>query len=367
MPPPIACPAMRRSVTVLLAAAMALVAGLVGAPRAGATQRHVAAAWTPAKGIAVDLSMANLLTDAQAMQIGSSLFSTLVTDFHANAVSFNFPFWQAGSSSNDPERRPMTPSPGRLAMLTELARSYGLAVQYRPYLYETNLVNMSRPSITPTNVPLWFQNYWTFLEPYLVSASQAGATSFSVALELTTLLPYLSDWERFVERARTVFPGQIFYSQQHDPQETIPFTERGYDAYQPILVKPNQISVKTFTAGFIKNLQMAEMQSTPADLTIEELGIPAVARAYLQPNYFHYSRPCVDGVTTRCTPIDRVVQTDWFAGACNAFYALHLAGIYYWSINFNTFTTTTNDTDQLYAWLGTPTAHAIQVCFARTS
>jgi len=66
----------------------------------------------------------------------------------------------------------------------------------------------------------------------------AGAASFSVALEFTSLLPYLSDWERLVLQAKTVFPGELLYSQQHVPLETIPLTARGYDAYQPIDLLP---------------------------------------------------------------------------------------------------------------------------------
>jgi len=349
---------MRRPAAVLVAAALVAVCALFAPARTvGASAPRVAAPWTPIKGIAVDLASQDRWPDSRVMEIGASLFATIRTRFHANAVSLNFPFWQRGSRSNDPVRGTMTPSPSRLAMLTVLAEHYGLAVQYRPYLFEDNLRNQSRPSITPTNVSLWFRNYWGFLQPYLVSAAQAGASSFSVALEMTSLLPYLSEWERVVAKAKTIFPGAIIYSQQHDPQVTVPLTERGYDAYQPIVLKsPRQVSVAAFTRGFIQNFQMAEMQETPRDLIVEELGIPAVAGSYLRPNYFHYPPS---------TPVDRRVQADWFAGACNAFYALHLKGLYFWSVNFNTFKPTENDSALIYPWLGTATANVVAACFAR--
>ena len=228
------------------------------------------------------------------MKIGNQLFSVLATTLHANAVSLNFPFYQASSRSNDPQRASMTPSPGRLLMLTELAHRYGLSVQFRPYLWEGDLRMQSRPQIDPSNPTLWFTNYWTFLEPYLEVANEAGAASFSVALEFTSLLPHLSDWERLVQQAKTVFPGELLYSQQHVPQETIPLTARGYDAYQPIDLLPcdaatvptvqcmresdQRVSVKAFTRGFIQNFQMVGMQSTPGDLTAEEVGIPGGER-----------------------------------------------------------------------------------------
>jgi hypothetical protein len=350
---------MRRLATVLLAGAIASSAALVIPTLSAASPRPaVARPWAPVKGIAIALAGANKLTDAKAMKIGSELFAMIADKFHANAVSLNFPFYQSGSRTNDPQRAPMTPSPGRLAMLTELAHRYHLSVQYRPYLWERNLRPPSRPQIRPSNVSLWFQNYWTFLEPYLESANQAGASSFSVALEFTTLLPYLSAWERIVQRAKTVYSGQLFYSQQHLPQETLPLTARGYDAYQPIPLKSDRyVSVAAFAIGFVRNFQMAGMQATPGDLTVEELGIPAVSGAYLRPNYYHYSPS---------TKVLRAVQTDWFAGACNAFRKLHLAGLYYWSIDFNTFTPGENSSKKIYDWLATPSATAIQSCFART-
>ncbi|HEV3211867.1 MAG TPA: hypothetical protein VGZ03_00585 [Acidimicrobiales bacterium] len=350
---------MRRLAAALLAGAIASGAALVVPTLSAATSTPAAGRpWAPVKGIAINVTLAYNKTDAQAMAIGAQLFSMLSTQFHANAVSLNFPFYQSSSRANDPQRAPMTPSPGRLAMLTELAHRYHLSVQYRPYLWERNLVNQSRPSIDPSNVAVWFQHYWAFLEPYLESANEAGASSFSVALEFTTLLPHLSSWERLVHLARTVYQGELFYSQQHVPQETIPLTERGYDAYQPIVLKSDrQVSVAAFTKGFIQNFKMVGMQSTPGDLTAEEVGIPAVSGAYLQPNYFHYPSG---------TRVLRRVQADWFAGACNAFRALHMAGMYFWSIDFNTFTPAEDNTASIYNWLKTPSAAAIESCFART-
>jgi hypothetical protein len=347
----------RRLAAVLLAGALASSAALLAPTLSAASSAHTAKPWNPVKGIAVDLSLSSNITDKQAIATGNQLFSSIATRFHANAVSFNFPYWQSSSQANDPQRTAMTPSPGRLVLLTELAHHYGLAVQYRPYLYERNLTNQSRPTIMPSNPALWFHNYWTFLEPYLESANEAGAASFSVALEFTSLLPFLSSWERLVEQARTIYAGPLFYSQQHIPQASIPLTQRGYDAYQPIhLPSDRYVSIAAFTAGFIRNMRVVGMQSTPADLTLEEVGIPAVSGAYDQPNWFHYPTG---------TKVDRTVQADWFAGACNALVALHLPGIYFWSIDFNTFPYQQNDQKSIYSWLGTATALAIQSCFAR--
>ena len=78
--------------------------------------------------------------------------------------------------------------------------------------------------------------------------------------------------------------------------------------------------------------------------------------AYLRPSHFHYPPG---------RKIDRPVQTDWFEAACNAFYQLHLQGIYFYGIAFDRFTPNENQSTNLYGWLGTPSATAIARCFAR--
>lgn len=346
-----------------LAAAVAVVPALSGASAPSGSTPSIASpsysrAYHPVKGIAVDLSQASKLSDRQAMAIGVQLFSMISLRFHANAVSLNFPFFQSGSNANDPERSSMTPSPERLAALTAIAHRFHLSVQYRPYLYEGNLKGKSRPSITPSDPNLWFSNYWLFLEPYLESANEAGASGFSVAVELTSLMGRLPQWTMLVQKAKTVYGGKLYYSEQHDPQASLPLTARGYDAYQPIhLGSPHLVSAARFTRGFERNFKLAGMQATPEDLTIEELGIAAVSGAYNEPNFFRYSKT---------TKVDRAVQTDWFQGACNAFWALHMQGIFFWSIDFNTFTPGENSRLSIYNWLQTPTASVITRCFERT-
>ena len=353
---------MRRASFALFSAA-ALLASLstVPTPAGGSTVGgpRLATDAAPTKGIALTLGFANKITDAKAMSIADTLMPSIATKFHANAVSLNFPFWEPSWRSNDPQRAPMTSSPQRLVAITEIAHRYHLAVQWRPFLYENDLIFHSHNSIVPTNPEQWLRNYWTFLQPYLVAANLAGAQSFSIALELPTLLPYLSAWTTIVRRAKSLYSGELIYSQQHRPQVSIPLTARGFDAYQPIyLASESDVSVSAFTAGFERNLRSSEMNSTPADLTIEEVSIPAVNFAYLRPADFGLAAT---------TPIVRRVQTDWFEGACNAFWQLHLRGIYYYAIAFNRYTPSENQSDSWGGWLGTSSARAIASCYARTS
>lgn len=356
---------MRRPLAAMLAAALACGVAVVLTPtlssavtRAPAVvSPHVAPTAAPVKGIAITMGFANQLTDAKATVIANNLFSYVSRDLHANAVSLNFPFWESGSLSNEPMRAPMTSSPQRLMAITAIAHHYHLSVQWRPYLFESDLLYQTHDSIKPTDPGLWLKNYWTFLEPYLQAANLSGAASFSIALELRTMLPYLSQWTTIIRRAKSLFSGTLFYSQQHLPQVSLPLTARGYDAYQPIKLKTaKDLSVAALTRGFVFNLHASEMQQTPADLTVEEISIPGVPYAYLRPSHFHYP--------ANIKP-DRPVQTEWFEAACNAFYQLHLQGMYYYGIAFNRYTPDENQSTDVYGWIGTPSATAIARCFER--
>ncbi len=350
---------MRRLAASLLATGIAVGTVVVVVPTLSSASSRPATTttWRPVKGIAILVNNASAISDARSDRIANALFSTISRRLHANAVSLNFPLYQPSSSSDDPRAAPMTPSPQRLAAITAVAHRYGLQVQYRPYLYQGDLFEQARSLIRPQHVALWFQSYWAFLEPYLVSANEAGATSFSLGVELTTLLPDLSMWTRLVAESRSVFSGQLLYSQQHLPLAGIPLTVHGYDDYQPILLPKDQFAtVGRLSRGFDHNLSMPGMQSTAIDTTIEELGIAAVSGAYDRPNAEQFPPG---------TKVDRPIQEVWFAAACNAFWALHLRGIYFWAIGFNSFTANEENGSNLLAWYGTPTASVVASCFAR--
>jgi hypothetical protein len=349
---------MRRPVALLLAVALSCGVAAIAPALSGASPK-TAPPSTPTKGIGLLINNASGITDAQAMSIANSMFPIIAGKLHANAVSLNFPFYETSSSSNVPERAVITPSPQRLAAITIAAHRYHLAVEWRPYLFEGDLHAKSRPTIKPTNPNLWISNYAAFLEPYLIAANQSGAAGFSIALELTTLLPYLSSWTALIDHAKTLFSGTIFYSQQHQPMVSLPLTARGYDAYQPIPAKRvTQISPAFFTTGFLHNFQLGGMQETPADLTIEELGIAAINGSYNRPFWERYPPK---------TKIIRSVQEDWFQGACNAFWALHLQGMYFWAIGFDAgWSASENNTNNPYGWFNTPTENIVSACYART-
>ena len=237
------------------------------------------------------------------MTIGTQLFSMLRTKFHANAVSLNFPFVQSGSDASNPQRAAMTPSPGRLEMLTELAQRYGLAVQYRPYLWENNLAMQSRPSITPANVACGSRTTGRSSSPTSCRptspARRASASPSSSRRCCRTSLTGSGSWRRrrpsttgrsstpssTCPRPRSRSPSAATTPTSRCARE--PEAGLGRVVHQGLHRQP---PARRVPVALVKGVQSGGMQSTPSDLTIEELGIPAVAGAYLVPNYFHYHR-----------------------------------------------------------------------------
>ena len=177
---------------------------------------QTASAFTPRLGIDVVLDGQNQLTDAQVATQALKIFA-YIRSLHANSVSLNFPFFMTSSTSNMPERWNSTPSPARVAEITDIARKFRLSVLIRPYLSYSNLKPPSRSRIDPSNPPLWFANYWKFLQPYLVAAKQSGAESFSIAMENASLLSDIEDWLPLVHKAKAVFGDQIYYSSTTRP------------------------------------------------------------------------------------------------------------------------------------------------------
>jgi hypothetical protein len=345
---------------------VAIATGVLGTAFAGSSPA-VSAATTPRtttvveKGIDVVMDdTAPLSTTAEVAQ--AKLIFTYVHSLHANAIALSFPFYDTTWRSNDPHAGVGTPSPTELAAVIAAAHKDKLLVQVRPYLSEPNLssggVRHWRGSILPTSVKTWFATYEKFLKTYEASAKKAGATSFSVGVELNTLLKYTADWKTVVSAAKSVYGASNITYSAVDGFTTVAGTQFGFDDYQPI--NPGSDANATsavFTTGFEKNLATPQFPVPLKSARLEEVWIAAVSKAYLMPYYFLWP--------TNST-VARSIQTNWFTGACNAFWADHMKGIYFWDVPFYTFTPTENDSASIYGWIGTPTATAVQTCFART-
>jgi hypothetical protein len=247
----------------------------------------------------------------------------------ANCVAIDFWFYTNGV---DPTyiygMKNTTPSPATIAMVAANAREHGLRVLIRPLLNEDNIAVVGtnwRGSIEPVSLTGWFASYYAFLKPYFQAAQASKATAFDIGTELDSLAPDENHWTIFKAAAAQLFTGQLQYAVnygrwQEDPSYE-PVPAPGVDAY-PQLGLGDGATVSELTAAWVTWLHN-QPESVLRDTVLQEVGIAAAAGAYAEP-----ARMAPSG-----TPLDLAIQQNWFASACAAAKATHLAGLYFYDVN----------------------------------
>jgi hypothetical protein len=262
-----------------------------------------------------------------------------IKSLHANAVSISFPFFMDGPKSDTVTAGTSTPTPGQLATIVATAANAGLYVSVRPLLDEA-ILGKSRVFWAPPDPSAWFASYLAFVLPYAVAAQRAQAREFIVGAELTQTdrMPQWSGLDGVLARR---FSGTLAYSNNWgsfrlsgnggDVAETV-------DAYQPE------------HPPLVQAWMRFDHQLPPG--TVEtEVDIAAVDQAWRRPYQHHWS-------TSR---LDPDMQAQWFAAACAAARATHLAGIYFWSIGLGQIAGPTLAQQQNWAYGAGATA--ISQCF----
>ena len=352
----------------LIASLMAVTGSFVLPSTAPAS---AAAAPTPERGIAIqfadDAPLANL-TAAQLASQSRATFNYVANTLHANAVSLNFPFYMDTPNSQLLHKGVGTPTPSQLASVTRVAQSFGLRVQFRPFLSEANFGTPGfdqawRGVIAPPDPIAWIAQYGMFLRPYLIQAKKSKVASFNVAVELNSLIFKLGAWKSIVQECRTLYGGPLIYSGTSIYQ-SLPQTQFGWDDYTPVTgISYNNIPIPIgptspvgqLTTGFENNLRNPLFPAALSSTRLEEIGIAGIDGAYASPwAYYLTGAP------------DRAIQANWFTAACNAFFDFHMRGIYFWGLELEFFQPGAVATDT-FQWYGTAGATAIANCFSRTS
>jgi hypothetical protein len=283
----------------------------------------------------------------------------------ANSISLSFPFYTYGITSDTLYgNRTTTPSPAHIAIfLSEAAESH-IRVTLRPLLNEDALVAQNsqawRGSIEPANPAAWFRSYRGFLVPYAEVAAAGHAATFVIGTELESLEGD-PRWPALIGAVRSVYPGQLLYDENFDEfaahDSNLPVAAFGVDAY-PRFQLPDSAPVGELARAWEGWLGT----HTPAVLSqavLSEVGIDAVAGSYSDPGAW---------LGTVDSPIDQGVQRNWYQGVCRAVAAEHVAGLYWWEVNFDA-----NPADpgpfqsDRITFLGRAAQQVIQTCFARLS
>jgi hypothetical protein len=328
-----------------------LVGSVVGIEAAGSASSSSAARTTHQYGVNAQFYDYGLSGTLLSLYAHNDF--AYVKSLGGNAVIITIPFEMPSLTANNITPQSWTPTSARVGIVIADARALGLHVTLRPLVDQSNLPSW-RGAIEPSNPTLWFANYLTFLEPYLKVAQTDKVTTFDIASELQGTFK-LPEWPALISKAKTWFKGTIELSGSWGNGATIHMkgATSGIDAYLGVKAPPSA-TVATLLAGWNANLKKHRFPNAQNATTLTEVGIAAQDGAYTNPN-----RPQIGSNT----PIDPVIQTNWFTAACEFARQHSLVGIYFWRLDIgsslNQLPTPSDPT--LFA---TSTVSEIKACFA---
>jgi hypothetical protein len=278
-----------------------------------------------------------------------------IDDLGANAISISFPFYMSGRHGSHVFAHSATPSPADLAVLVDDAAARGLSVNLRPLLNQ-NAVGGWRGAIHPDNRRVWFESYERFLAPYLAMASAQRVTSFTVGAELSSLAADRS-WDALDAWARTIFHGKLGFSNNWDEFAAGHLGggtvgQEGVDAYFPVHLGDGASVSDLISAlnAWLKTPSRVHLSG----ILVQETGIAAQPGAYAHPQAWTGSRDR-----------DFVLQARWYQAMCAVVRERHMAGLYFWDIDFNqNVWRPSPESDPPLSFIGRQGALAVRSCFA---
>ena len=281
----------------------------------------------------------------------------------ANSISLSFPFYTYGITSDTLYGSPATtPTPAHIAIfLSEAAESH-IRVTLRPLLNEDALVAQNpqawRGSIDPADLAAWFRSYRKLLVPYAEAAATGHAATFVIGTELESLEGD-PRWPALIRALRSVYPGQLLYDENFDEfaahDANLPVATFGVDAY-PRFQLPDSATVGELARAW-KGWLGTHTPAVLSKVVLSEVGIDAVAGSYSDPGAW---------LGTADSPIDERVQRNWYEGVCRAVIADHVAGLYWWEVNFdaNPADPAPYQSDRI-TFLGRSAQQVIKTCFTQ--
>jgi hypothetical protein len=248
---------------------------------------------------------------------------------HADAVGIVWNFYAANYTSNYVQAPPaQTLSARNVAILTRIAKSLHLIVEYRPLIMVRQLLPYHgwQGRITPTNQRAWFNSYFHAELPYLKVAQQLGIREFVTANEMHSLMTSVH-WPGFFRRVRQVFHGIVSYTSSYfdyfpPTQHWLPVRLIGMNMYHPLAL-PDSAPSWRVTARW-ESYFATVPASVRVRTAIDETGIAAKAGAYSLPS------------NLRQTPGDKRderVQVNWFLAACHTIIRFRMRAVFIWKMD----------------------------------
>lgn len=230
--------------------------------------------------------------------------------------------------------RTRTPTIADLTELTNVAKSYGLRVEYRA-LFAINDSDSRDGSIVPRHIGAWLDSLLSTETPALKLAEDEHVSEFVAGTEMASV-DRSAQWGGFFKKAAKIYKGSLSYASwggRSDPDSggffdkhrvDLPISDLGATAYPPIDLTRNA-SVAELTKAWKHFLTAHTPESVLRRTAIDEIGIPALSGSYHDPWQW-------DNLSGNADP---TVQARWFEAACDAVTAEHMRGIYFWSEPLN--------------------------------
>jgi hypothetical protein len=312
--------------------------------------------------LGVDIYALSNYPAAEVRADGQRVLSYAKTVLKADAVGIVWNFFASSDSSAAVRSTRDTLTARNVAILTKIADSYGLQVEYRPVMLLPRLRNPWSGLILPGNPTKWFNNYYRAELPYLRVAQRLSVREFVVQTEMHSLndSPF---WQPFLARAAKVYHGVLSYAAWDgdyfgaDPgapvQAGLPNTHflpppyLGMDMYWHTKL-PDTASQAEVTQAWDSLFSKAP-PSILRRTAIDEMGIQARAGAYRNP-------PALDQPGRASDK----VQARWFTAACSTVARFHMRGVFFWKVDLTD--NPSHPATSLSTFEGRKGARAISAC-----
>jgi hypothetical protein len=326
------------AVSVLMTAGCEHSVGAASGGEAGKTAAALGKSQWPVLGenqpmLGVDLYALSNYPPAEVEADGKRMLAYIKNVLKADAVGIVWNFYTRSPTSVTIQATKDTLSASNVAILTKLARKYGLRVQYRPLIFVTGGGDPWEGKITPSLQPSWFSSYYRAELPYLRIAQQLHVQEFVTGTELA-FLNNSPLWSPFFARVSRVYHGTISYSAwdgnyfgadpgaefQAAAPELPPVKYVGMDMYWHTHIRPAATSSEVTAAwqALFDKVSPALLRRT----AIDEIGIPARVGAYLDPQNLG-----------RSGRLNEQVQANWFTAACATVQRYHMRGVFFFKVD----------------------------------
>lgn len=274
--------------------------------------------------LGVDLYALDNYPAAEVRADGQRTLAYIKDVLKADAVGIVWNFYAASRQSDAVETTDATLSARNVGILTRIATSDHLKVQYRPLIMVRIANEQWEGKILPDNPGQWFRNYYRAELPYLKMAQQLRVGEFVTATEMHDLNSSPL-WGPFFAQVSHVYHGKVSYTAwdgDYFPPHShlLPTPYVGMDMYRRLPLSPSATSAEVTAAWADLFGKMPEqiLQRT----VIDETGAQARAGAYRDPANLRARGQ-----------LSEKVQANWYTAACRTVRRYHLGGVFFWKVD----------------------------------